>query len=87
MPALGGAAAIPLRHLDFLIHQPERSVLLYKGGVPVTVPRARRLTMRSRRRQRAAGGVAPVKYPGDKSGLHPMCGQLVSRLVSLKRPG
>jgi hypothetical protein len=42
MPALGGAAAIPLRHLDFLIHQPERSVLLYKGGVPVTVPRAER---------------------------------------------
>jgi hypothetical protein len=42
MPALGGAAAQPLRHLDFLIHQPERSVLLYKGGVPVTVPRAER---------------------------------------------
>jgi hypothetical protein len=42
MPALGGAAAVPLRHLDFLIHEPERSVLLYKGGVPVTVPRAER---------------------------------------------
>jgi hypothetical protein len=42
MPALGGAAAFPLRHLDFLVHQPERSVLLYKGGVPVTVPRAER---------------------------------------------
>jgi hypothetical protein len=42
MKALGGAGAQPLRHLDFLIHQPERSVLLYKGGVPVSVPRAER---------------------------------------------
>jgi hypothetical protein len=42
MPALGGAAAQPLRHLDFLVHEPERSVLLYAGGVPVTVPRAER---------------------------------------------
>ena len=42
MKALGGCGAQPLRHLDFLIHQPERSVLLYKGGIPVTVPRAER---------------------------------------------
>lgn len=42
MPALGGAGAQPLRHLDFLVHEPERSVLLYGGGVPVTVPRAER---------------------------------------------
>ena len=42
MPALGGAAAQPLRHLDYLIHQPERSLLLYGGGIPVTVPRAER---------------------------------------------
>jgi hypothetical protein len=42
MPALGGAGAQPLRHLDYLVHQPERSVLLYGGGVPVTVPRAER---------------------------------------------
>ncbi len=42
MPALGGAGAEPLRHLDFLVHEPERSVLLYGGGVPVTVPRAER---------------------------------------------
>lgn len=38
MPALGGASAQPLRHLDFLIREPERSLLLYKGGIPVTVP-------------------------------------------------
>jgi hypothetical protein len=42
MKALAGSGAQPLRHLDFLIHQPERSVLLYGGGVPVTVPRAER---------------------------------------------
>ena len=42
MKALGGSGAQPLRHLDFLIHQPERSVLLHKGGVAVTIPRAER---------------------------------------------
>jgi hypothetical protein len=42
MKALGGAGAQPQRHLDYLIHQTERSVLLYGGGVPVTVPRAER---------------------------------------------
>lgn len=42
MKALGGAGAQPLRHLDFLIYEPERSVLLHKGGIPVTVPRAER---------------------------------------------
>lgn len=38
MPALGGASAQPLRHLDYLIRSPERSLLLYKGGIPVVVP-------------------------------------------------
>jgi hypothetical protein len=38
MPALGGASATPLRFLDFLIREPSRSVVLHKGGVPVTVP-------------------------------------------------
>ena len=42
MKALGGAGAQPLRHLDFLIHEAERSVLLFNGGVPVTIPRAER---------------------------------------------
>jgi hypothetical protein len=40
MRALAGTGAEPLRHLDFLIHKPERSVLLHGGGIPVTVPRA-----------------------------------------------
>ncbi|YBV98218.1 GSU2403 family nucleotidyltransferase fold protein [Phyllobacteriaceae bacterium JZ32] len=38
MPALGGAAAQPLRFMDFLIHRPVRSALLHKGGIPVLVP-------------------------------------------------
>lgn len=42
MKSMAGAGAQPLRHLDYLIHQPERSVLLYGGGVPVTIPRAER---------------------------------------------
>lgn len=45
MRSLAGTGAEPLRHLDFLIHQPERSVLLYAGGVPVTVPRAERFAV------------------------------------------
>jgi hypothetical protein len=42
MKALGGAGAQPLRHLDFLIYEPERSVLLFGGGIPVSIPRAER---------------------------------------------
>lgn len=38
MPALGGAAAQPLRFLDFLIYEPVRAVLLHSAGVPVLVP-------------------------------------------------
>lgn len=38
MPALGGAAAQPLRFLDFLIADSTRSLLMHKGGIPVRVP-------------------------------------------------
>ena len=38
MPALGGAAAIPLRFLDFLIREPVRAVLLHGAGVPILIP-------------------------------------------------
>ena len=34
MPSLGGASAQPLRLRDFLIHQPIRTVLLHRSGVP-----------------------------------------------------
>jgi hypothetical protein len=42
MKALGESGAQPLRHLDYLIHQPERSVMLHGGGIPVSIPRAER---------------------------------------------
>jgi hypothetical protein len=45
MRALAGAGAESLRHLDFLIHEPERSILLFAGGVPVTIPRAERFAV------------------------------------------
>ena len=38
MPALGGAAALPLRFLDYLIYQPVRAVLLHNAGIPVLIP-------------------------------------------------
>jgi len=38
MPALGGASARTLRHLDYLIYRPTRSVMLHKAGIPVTIP-------------------------------------------------
>ncbi|WP_398480291.1 GSU2403 family nucleotidyltransferase fold protein [Tardiphaga sp.] len=55
MPALGGAAAYPLRFLDFLIRYPIRAVLLHGAGVPVTIPSPERyavhkLIVASRRR-------------------------------------
>ncbi len=55
MPALGGAAAQPLRFLDFLIANPVRSVVLHRGGVPVRIPAPERyavhkLIVSSRRR-------------------------------------
>lgn len=45
MPALGGAHAQPLRYLDFLIHQPVRSVLLHRGGIAVLVPAPERFAI------------------------------------------
>lgn len=38
MPALGGAAAQPLRFLDFLIREPVRAVVLHGAGISVNVP-------------------------------------------------
>ena len=45
MKALPNSPAQPLRHLDYCIYQPERSVLLHGGGIPVTVPRAERFAI------------------------------------------
>jgi hypothetical protein len=55
MPALGGAYAQPLRFLDYLLHEPVRSVLLHRAGIAVTIPAPERyavhkLIVASRRR-------------------------------------
>ncbi|MCK3777006.1 GSU2403 family nucleotidyltransferase fold protein [Ensifer sesbaniae] len=45
MPALGGAAAQPLRFLDYLIYHPIRAVLLHGAGVAVNVPAPERFAI------------------------------------------
>jgi hypothetical protein len=55
MPALGGASAVSLRFLDYLLHQPIRAVMLHQAGVAVLVPAPERyavhkLIVGSRRR-------------------------------------
>lgn len=45
MPALGGAAAQPLRFLDFLLHRPVRAVILHGAGVPVLLPAPERFAV------------------------------------------
>lgn len=45
MPALGGAAAQPLRFLDFLIYQPVHAVLLHADGIPVLIPAPERFAV------------------------------------------
>lgn len=45
MPALGGAAAQPLRYLGFLIRDPVWSVLIHKAGIPVRVPAPERFAV------------------------------------------
>jgi hypothetical protein len=68
MPALGGAAALPLRFLDYLIHQPIRAVLLHGAGVPVLIPSPERcaihkLIVGSRRKEDRD---ATAKSPKDR---------------------
>lgn len=60
MPAFGGAAATPLRFLDFLITDPTRGVMLHKGGISVLVPSPERFAIHKiivavRRREDHAG--------------------------------
>lgn len=45
MPALGGAAAQPLRFLDFLIRDPVRAVVLHGAGISVNVPAPARFSV------------------------------------------
>lgn len=65
MAALGGAAAQPLRFLDFLIHDPMRTIMLHKSGIPVVVPAPERYAVHkmivSSRRRHDANGEAKRK--------------------------
>lgn len=45
MPALGGIGEQPLPFLDFLIHEPVRSVILHDAGVAVVVPAPERFAV------------------------------------------
>jgi hypothetical protein len=62
MPALGGAAAEPLRFMDFLLRDPVRSILLHGPGVSVVVPAPERYAVHkliiAGRRLKDAGGLA-----------------------------
>src|SRR3546814_17374855 len=66
MPARGGASAQVLRFFVFLIHEPVRTVMLHRSGVPVTVPSPERyavhkLIVASRRRSDANGAAKREK--------------------------
>jgi len=73
MPALGGTSAQPLRYLDFLIRKPVQSVLLHKGGIPVTVPAPERYAVHklivSTMRLTDAAGAAKARKDAVQSGL------------------
>ena len=79
MKSLGGASAQPLRHLDFLIHDPERSVLLTNGGVPVTVPRAERYAVHKLI-------VAAERKDQAKAGKDVMQAETLIAALATKRP-
>lgn len=85
MPTLGGAAAQPLRFLDYLIYQPVRSVLLHKAGVPVLVPDPARyaihkLIVSTQRRADSEASFAKARKDLLQSG------SLVRAYQTLRRP-
>jgi hypothetical protein len=82
MPALGGLAAEPLRFLDFLLHLPERAVVLHGAGIPVLVPAPERFAVHklivATRRQSDRNGV--LKSDKDRAqALHLMQAMLETR--------
>jgi hypothetical protein len=84
MKALGGAGAQPLRHLEYLLHETERSVLLFGGGVPVTIPRAERYAIH--KLIVAASRVDQTKAPKDILQAHTLIQALAAmRPAELKR--
>lgn len=79
MKALGGAGAQPLRHLDYLIYETERSVMLYGGGIPVTVPRAERFAVHKLI-------VAAERQDQTKSGKDILQASILIEALRKKRP-
>lgn len=73
MPALGGASAQSLRFLDFLIHEPVRTVLLHRSGISVIVPAPERYAIHklivATRRQSDVNGVAKREKDVYQAGL------------------
>lgn len=73
MPALGGAAAEPLRFMDFLIRDPVRSILLHASGISVVVPDPARYAVHkliiAGRRQHNAGGKAKSEKDLIQAGM------------------
>ena len=63
MKALSGAGAEPRRHLDYLIYQPERSVLLHGGGVSVARGGSARVDGALRPDDRRGAEIRRVEYP------------------------
>ncbi|MBY5551096.1 hypothetical protein HFO61_30595 [Rhizobium leguminosarum] len=73
MPALGGAAAEPLRFMDFLLRDPVRSILLHGAGVSVVVPDPSRYAVHklivAGRRLDDAGGKAKKEKDLRQAGM------------------
>lgn len=73
MPALGGAAAEPMRFLDYLIHEPVRTVLLHKSGVAVNVPAPERYAVHklivAARRRNDSNGIQKRDKDAQQAGL------------------
>lgn len=83
MPALGGAAAEPLRFLDYLIFEPVRTVLLHKSGVAVNVPAPERYAVHkliiAARRRNDTGGIQKRDKDARQAGI------LAEALISTRR--
>jgi hypothetical protein len=77
--AISDAGAQPLRHLDYLIYKPERSVLLHGGGVPVTVPRVERFAVHKLI-------VAANRRDQIKSGKDILQAETLIEALAVKRP-
>lgn len=80
MPALGGAAAEPMRFLDYLIHEPIRTVLLHKSGISVNVPAPERYAIHklivASRRRRDDNGIS--KRDKDAQQAAQLCEALIT---------